>query len=331
MRGAEADLQAVQSGGTHEEVLTTRSELAKAQTERDEARRNRRHTPLPFAEEASLTPEPGSARPEFPARLAITDAQVHVWADPTPERPWPADGIGQAHIPRPFSYYELLARMDEAGVDRVVIVPPSWEGYRNEYAMEAAKNKVLPIGGGLYIPVVRPDQKVSVPYTEWTFSGDITRMPEFAAPALGNKANVVTIDAEIPEQASGCLYKLGSFAGGLTCYVKDGVLSYEYNLFEIQRTPIKAKEKLKPGKAKIEIETKLAGKKPGGPLDITMKVNGKEVAKGQVPVTASLMFTANDCLDIGIALGSPVSVDYHDDAPFKFNGKINEVKVKYVK
>jgi hypothetical protein len=29
--------------------------------------------------------------------------------------------------------------MDEAGVDRVVIVPPSWEGYRNEYAMEAAK------------------------------------------------------------------------------------------------------------------------------------------------------------------------------------------------
>src|SRR5262249_57430875 len=44
-----------------------------------------------------------------------------------------------AHIPRPFSYYELLARMDEAGVDRVVIVPPSWEGYRNEYAMEAAK------------------------------------------------------------------------------------------------------------------------------------------------------------------------------------------------
>jgi len=29
--------------------------------------------------------------------------------------------------------------MDEAGVDRVVIVPPSWEGYHNEYAMEAAK------------------------------------------------------------------------------------------------------------------------------------------------------------------------------------------------
>src|SRR5262249_18519898 len=73
------------------------------------------------------------------ARRIIVDGQVHIWLAHTPERPWPADGVGQAHIPRPFSYYELLARMDEAGVDRVVIVPPSWEGFRNEYAMEAAK------------------------------------------------------------------------------------------------------------------------------------------------------------------------------------------------
>jgi hypothetical protein len=28
--------------------------------------------------------------------------------------------------------------MNEAGVDRVVIVPPSWEGERNDYALEAA-------------------------------------------------------------------------------------------------------------------------------------------------------------------------------------------------
>src|SRR5262249_53263233 len=85
---------------------------------------------------ASQAFEPAQAQP---ARRIIVDAQVHIWLAHTPERPWPADGIGQAHLPRPFSYYELLARMDEAGVDRVVIVPPSWEGFRNEYALEAAK------------------------------------------------------------------------------------------------------------------------------------------------------------------------------------------------
>jgi predicted TIM-barrel fold metal-dependent hydrolase len=36
-------------------------------------------------------------------------------------------------------YDRLLAMMDEAGVDRAIIVPPSWEGDRNDYALEAAR------------------------------------------------------------------------------------------------------------------------------------------------------------------------------------------------
>jgi len=208
-------------------------------------------------------------------------------------------------------------------------MPEKLAQMKETFIMEFAKNNGFPVGGGLFIPVMRPDLRIQPPYKEWTFTGNITRMPEFAAPTLGNKENVVTIDAEIPAKASGVLYKLGSFAAGLTLYVKDGVLSYEYNLFEIQRTRIKAKEKLTAGKAKIEVVTKYAVKKAAGPLDITLKVNGKEVAKGQVPVSAPLGFTANDCLDIGEALGSPVSPEYFDLAPFKFNGKIQQVHVEY--
>lgn len=66
-----------------------------------------------------------------------------------------------------------------------------------------------------------------------------------------------------------------------------------------------------------------------GPLDITLKVNGSEVAKGRVPVSAPLGFSANECLDIGTDLGSPVSIDYFDEAPFEFTGTINEVRVEY--
>ena len=54
-------------------------------------------------------------------------------------------------------------------------------------------------------------------------------------------------------------------------------------------------------------------------------------AQGQVPISAPLLFTANDCLDIGIALGSPVSLDYFDKAPFKFNGRIGTMHVQYTK
>jgi hypothetical protein len=45
-----------------------------------------------------------------------------------------------------------------------------------------------------------------------------------------------------------------------------------------------------------------------------MKVNGEVVAAGQIPISAAIAFTANDCLDIGIALGSPVSLGYNDKA-----------------
>ena len=81
---------------------------------------------------------------------------------------------------------------------------------------------------------------------------------------------------------------------------------------------------------KIEVETRYAVKRPAGPLDVTLKVNGQQVAQGQVPVSAPLFFTANDCLDIGTDLGSPVSVDYFEKAPFAFNGKISTVHVKYL-
>jgi arylsulfatase len=197
------------------------------------------------------------------------------------------------------------------------------------FIIEAARNKALPIGGGLWIVNLHPEMRISPPYNQWEFTGDITRMPEFTAPALGNKNNLVTIDLDIPERANGVLYALGGAGGGLTCFVEEGILCYEYNLFIVMRTKIRTEEKLPSGRATIEIETMYADPKPGGPLEITMKVNGALATKGTVPVSAPLLFTANDCLDIGTCLGSPVSLDYYDKAPFPFNGTIDRMHVRY--
>jgi arylsulfatase len=156
-------------------------------------------------------------------------------------------------------------------------------------------------------------------------------MPEFAAPALGNTPNVVTVEADVPANASGVLYALGGFSGGLSLYVRGGALSYEYNLFEITRTHIKAKDKLPTGIVTINVETSYVERRPAGPLRVVLKVNGKEVASGEVPVSAPLGFTANDGLDFGIDLGSPVGIEYYDQAPYPFNGKIRQARVEYRK
>ena len=228
-----------------------------------------------------------------------------------------------------WELYDLNKDWSQAN-DLAGNMPAKVADMKDLFLIEFTKNKGLPIGGGLWIPVLHPELRLTPPYTSWTFAGAITRMPEVAAPALGNKENRVSVDADVPANPNGVIYALGGFSGGLTLYVKDGTLSYEYNLFEIQRTLIKAKDKLPTGKVKIEVETSYVERKPAGPLKVVLKVNGKEVASGVVPVSAPLIFTANDCLDFGIDLGSPVGIEYNDQAPFKFNGKIEGARVEYL-
>ncbi|MES3004434.1 MAG: amidohydrolase family protein [Pseudomonadota bacterium] len=67
----------------------------------------------------------------------IIDAQVHIWAADTPQRPWPARHA--PHRAQPLSADELIARMDEAGVDAAILVPPSWEGERNDLVLAACE------------------------------------------------------------------------------------------------------------------------------------------------------------------------------------------------
>jgi len=71
--------------------------------------------------------------------LLVVDSQVHVWGADTPERPWRAGGHAHTQRAIPVSADEVLGWMDEGGVDRAILVPPSWEGDRNDLAIAAAR------------------------------------------------------------------------------------------------------------------------------------------------------------------------------------------------
>lgn len=72
--------------------------------------------------------------------MVIVDSQVHIWAANTLERPWAKGNWSQAGQ-SVFGKAELLQEMKGAGVDRVVIVPPTLEGERNDLALEAAQSE----------------------------------------------------------------------------------------------------------------------------------------------------------------------------------------------
>ena len=75
--------------------------------------------------------------------MFIVDTQVHIWKEETPDRPWIPGARERmrlnGHREEAFTYQECIDLMDKAGVDRALILPPSWEGDRIDYALEACE------------------------------------------------------------------------------------------------------------------------------------------------------------------------------------------------
>jgi len=108
-----------------------------------------------------------------------------------------------------------------------------------------------------------------------------------------------------------------------------GYLFFEYNSLAIDRSKIKSEEKIPAGPAVINVETVLQSDDRAAPADITIYLNEYVVAEGTVTFTVPAAFTATETFDIGTDLGSPVSLDYYDLAPFSFDGTVNKVHIKY--
>ena len=82
-----------------------------------------------------------AATPAFAQQPAkkriIVDSQIHMWKANTPDRPWAPNTRPQT--PEPNTIERVFPMIDAAGVDRVVIVPPTLEGKRVDYGQEAAR------------------------------------------------------------------------------------------------------------------------------------------------------------------------------------------------
>ncbi len=73
--------------------------------------------------------------------------------------------------------------------------------------------------------------------------------------------------------------------------------------------------------------TTLESAKPLSPAQVVLKVDGQEAARTTVKRTVPAAFSASETFDVGVDLGSTVSLDYIDRRPFRFDGRISSVKV----
>src|SRR5215467_7156876 len=96
-----------------------------------------------------------------PRKHMIVDAQVHLWKAESEDWKWVPGRKPQ--MPEPFTIEKLVPLMDEAGVDRVVVVPPSWPGDRNDYALEAVRRYPGRFAVMGRIPLEKPQSAALLP------------------------------------------------------------------------------------------------------------------------------------------------------------------------
>src|SRR3954471_695727 len=107
---------------------------------------------------AGCATQPGGKR-------QIVDAQVHLWKGNGPDYPWNPGATPQ--LPEPFTVERVVPLMDEAGVDRIVIVPPALNDV-NAYALEAVRRYPGRFAVMGRIPMEDPKSAALLPLEEST-------------------------------------------------------------------------------------------------------------------------------------------------------------------
>ena len=224
----------------------------------------------------------------------------------------------------PWELYRLDEDFSQAN-DLAKQYPEKLEELKNDFLALAEDNNDFPIGAGNWLRL-HPQDRITTPYTEWTFNQNTRRMPEFAAPGVGRQSTEVSIDVAVGERASGVLYAVGGASGGLSVYLDEGHLVYEYNMMIIEQYTARSASPLEAGQHNIKIVTDIKG--PGQSGVASLQVDGQEVARAALKRTVPAAFTATESFDVGVDLGSPVSSSYDEKRPFAFEGEIQKVTVK---
>ena len=144
-------------------------------------------------------------------------------------------------------------------------------------------------------------------------------MPAEVAPLFGNRTWI--IDAEIQRSKDtdeGVLLALGTMNGGLTFYIKDSQLIFDFNMF-MDHHVVRSDIKVPTGESTVRAHFVRQGKR----ATLTLFINGKEC--GSIPIPYLLQVFSSTGMDIGRDSLSPVCNDY--EGPFNFSGIIKRVVV----
>jgi arylsulfatase len=245
-----------------------------------------------------------------------------------PLAPWL---LGQGKMPDVVNGYnwELynLAEDYSQNNDLAAKMPDKLRQMQELFLVEAANHNVFPLDNDFLKRVLTPRPSATAGRNIFTYSGEVSGLPDGNAPNILTKSYTLTAEVEIPQGGGeGMLVTQGGHFGGYGLYLLKGKPVFVYNLLAVDRFRWEGKEPLAPGKHTIVFDFKYDGPGFGKGGSGVLKVDDEEVASQKIPHTTPFLVTIDETFDVGVDTRTPVEEDYK--VPFRFNGKLAKLTVK---
>ena len=137
---------------------------------------------------------------------------------------------------------------------------------------------------------------------------------------IGGRSWRLTASVTCGARCGGVLFATGTENAGLSVFLDDGRLVFDYNAFD-NHTIVRSNAAVGPGDHKLGVAFHRG---PSRTAQARLLIDGEVVGEGSIPWVMSTISSVGP--SVGYDAGSPVSSAYSDSNPF--TGKLHEVEIK---
>ena len=214
--------------------------------------------------------------------------------------------------------------------DLAAKMPDKLRNMQELFLVEATKYNVLPLDNSVLERALTPRPSPIAGRSVFTYSGEVSGIPEGSAPSTLGKSLSISAEVDIPQGgAEGMLNTIGGRFGGYGLYLVKGKPVFTYVQLTTERFRWESPAALTPGKHTIAFDFKYDGPGFGKGGTGVLSVDGKEVARKTMPHTIPFLISFDESFDVGV--DTRTGVDDNDyQVPFRFTGKLDKLTVKLV-
>jgi arylsulfatase len=238
-----------------------------------------------------------------------------------------------------WELYNIAEDFSESN-DLAAKMPDKLREMQELFMVEATKYNVFPLDNSILQRAIAPRPSATAGRNTFTYSGEISGLPEGDAPSILNRSFTITAEVDIPGNAGattgrtgsqdgseGMIVTEGGRFGGYGLYLLKGKPVFLYNFLGLERFRWEDKDVLAPGKHTIVFDFKYDGPGFGKGGTGVLRVDDKEVAASKVPHTIPFIIAFEETFDVGVDTRTPVD-DKDYQVPFRFTGKLDKVTLK---